>query len=413
MQTATKNNSFYAYLLFLVWPFLSLISALKNYRMPWAKNIFWVFCTFYGFTFIIDLDSSRDIVRTASEFQRLHGLEISFKDYLIYTERADVFRVFIDYTLSRVTDNPAILTLVYASIFGFFLSRNIWYVMERLEGRILPVTVFLLLCFFLVNPIWNINGFRMWTAAHLFIYGLLPYLCEGKLKGLFYSMAAVLVHFSFLVPVSVLLVYTMLGNRLTAYYFFYVLAFFISEIDLAAFNNFMETYAPEIIQDRTRGYRGEMGVERYREYEPETQWYATWYHPALNYVLMGFLSMFYFTGRKFFNENRNWMNLFCFALLFYAVAYLFSSLPSGGRYLVVGNMISLALVILYIQNRTHEKLMRRYIWAAAPALFLYAVVAIRLGMDSISVTAVMGNPVIALFTAGIDFSLWELINMIR
>ena len=413
MRTATSNSSFYAYLLFLVWPFLSLISALKNYRMPWAKNIFWVFCMFYGYVFVVDFDSGRDIVGYVAEYQRLYGVEVSVAEYIQRSERADFLRGLIAVLLSRFTDNPAMLTLVYAAIFGFFLSRNIWYVLERLEGRILPVTMFLLLCFFLVNPIWQINGFRMWTAAQIFIYGLLPYLCEGKLKGLFYSMAAVLVHFSFLVPVAVLLIYSMFGNRLTAYYGFYISAFFISEIDLAVLNNFIETYTPELIQDRTRGYRGETTVEQYREGDADRAWYARLHGPALNYVVMGFLSLFFFTGRKFFEENRYWMNLFCFSLLFYGVAYLFSSLPSGGRYLVVANMASLALIILYIQNRTHEKLMRWYIWAAAPALFVYAIVAIRLGMDSISVTAVMGNPVIALFTAGIDFSLWELINMIR
>lgn len=412
MQTVQNKNSFYAYLLFLVWPFLALISALKNYRMPWAKNIFWVFCIFYGFLFVVDYNSGRDIVGYVAEFQRLHGAEISVVQYIQDTERADVLRGMIAVVLSRFTDNPAMLTMVYAAIFGFFLSRNIWYIMDRLEGKLQPITIFLILIFFLVNPIWQINGFRMWTAAQIFLYGLLPYLCEGKVKGLFYAVGAVLVHFSFIVPVGVLLVYMLLGNRLTAYYVFYIATFFISEIDLTAFNNFMEAYMPELIQDRTRGYRGEASVEQYRTEESENVWYARWYSPALSYAVMGFLTIFFFTGRKFFDKHKNWMNLFCFVLLFFGVAYLFSSLPSGGRFMTVGNMAALALIILYIQNRPQEKLMRRYIWLAAPALFLYITVTIRLGLDSISATSILGNPIIAVFTAGDDFSLWELLRMI-
>lgn len=410
MYKETEKSSFYAYLLFLIWPFLALISALKNFRMPWAKNIFWVFCMFYGYLFIVDFDAGRDIVRVVSEFQRLHETEISFIEYLKYTGRADILRVFIDYTLSRFTGNYSIQTLVFAAIFGFFLSRNIWYIMERLRGQLLPITIFLLLIFFLVNPIWRINGFRMWTAAHIFIYGLLPYLCEGKRKGIFIAMCSCFVHFSFLVPFGVLLVYTMLGNRLTVYYGFYIAAFFVSEIELSVFNDIIETYMPDIIQDRTSGYRGESGVERHREDVSENVWYARWYQPALNIVVMGFLTMLFFTGRKFFNDHRNWMNLFCFALLFYGVAYLFSSIPSGGRYLVIGNMAALSLIILYVQNRPQENFMRWYVWAAAPALFLYIVVAVRLGMNSISVTSVFGNPIIAIFAVGNDYSLWELIR---
>ena len=38
----------------------------------------------------------------------------------------------------------------------------------------------LIFALILVIPIWFINSFRMWTAFHVFIFGLLPYIFENK-----------------------------------------------------------------------------------------------------------------------------------------------------------------------------------------------------------------------------------------
>jgi hypothetical protein len=127
---------------------------------------------------------------------------------------------------------------------------------------------------------------------------------------------------------------------------------------------------------------------------------------------MGFLVILFLRGRTFFEKNRRWLNLFCFTLLFYSVANLFSSIPSGGRYLSIANLLALAIITLYIQNRDQEIVMERFIWAATPALLLYIVVAFRMGLYSMSATAVLGNPVTAAFFMGEHISLNDVIKMI-
>src|SRR5699024_605065 len=165
--------------------------------------------------------------------------------------------------------------------------------------------------FFLVIPIWNINGFRMWTAAHIFIYGLLPYLFEDKKKGAFIASLAILVHYSFLVPVGVMFFYMFLGSRLTLYFGFFLATFFISEIDLSVFNTVIENYTPEILQERTADYRGEDNVESFREEDSieARVWYARWYGRALKWSVMGFLVVLFLKGRDFFSKNGGWTRL--------------------------------------------------------------------------------------------------------
>lgn len=417
-QVKTDDKTgFYAAFMFLVWPLLAVVSAFWNYRSSWGKNVLWAFVAFYGFTFAIGAESqSSDIVRYVAEVEYLHTVELSITDaFDYYRQRGDmdILRTFIAVTLSRVTGSQAVLTLVYGIIFGFFFSRNIWYVLSHLKGKIKPITVLLLVCFFLVVPFWNITTFRMWTAAHIFMYGLLPFLFESRKGRAFIASLAILVHFSFLVPVGILFTYMFLGNRMTLYFGFFLATFFISEIDLSMFNNVIENYAPEIIQERTAGYRGEQYVETYREGEGGARvWYASWYGRALKWSVMGFLVVLFLKGREFFTKNRGWLRLFSYTLLFYGVANLFSSLPSGGRFVSVANLCALSVIILYVQNREHEVVMKRFIIAALPALLLFVIVSIRMSLYSLSATSVLGNPFIALFLSGEHISLNDVLKMV-
>ena len=281
--------------------------------------------------------------------------------------------------------------------------------MERLKGKLLWLTILLLACFFLENPIWKINGFRMWTATHIFIYGLLPFLCEGKSRYLWVSFLSLTVHFAMLVPVGVLLMYIVGGNRLTLYFGGFLFTMFFAEIDIGAFNDLMEAYAPEILQERTESYRTEgpdaPGVA-VAESGASRRWYAVWYNRALRYSVMGLLiGLCYVAGREHFRNNRYWNNMLCFTLLFYSAANVLSSLQSGGRFFVIANMCALPLLIFYLQNLKQNIVMKRFTWAAMPGLLLFAIVAFRIGLYSMSATAILGNPIVAAFMYGDYISL--------
>ena len=412
-----QKSGFYAAIIFFIWPLLSVILAFKDYKSSWGKNIFWAFVAFYGMSFAIGAESQNsDIVRYVAEVEYLHGMQMSLGDAVDYYRESgevDILRTFIAITVSRFTDNQAILTLIYGLIFGFFYSRNLWYILGRLKGNIRPVTVLLFICFFLVIPMWNITTFRMWTAAHIFIYGALPYLFEKKSRGLIIASLSILVHFSFIIPVAVLYAYSLFGNRLMLYFIFFIATFFVAEINLNVFNNLVESYAPEIVQERTSGYRGEQYVESYREEGDNGKvWYAEWYNRALRWAVVGFLVFIFIRGRTFFAENTLWLRLFSFILLFYGVANLLSSLPSGGRYISIVNMLALALIILYMQNVEEKAVVQTSGFVAAPLLLLFIIVSVRMALYSLSATAVFGNPVISLFFNEGHISLNDFMRMI-
>jgi len=255
----------------------------------------------------------------------------------------------------------------------------------------------------------------MWTAAHIFIYGLLPFLCEGKSRYLFISILSMTVHFAYLVPVGVLLSYILFGNRLTLYFGIFLFTLFFAEINLGAFNSVMEAYAPEALQERTSSYRVE-GPDRpgvaVASQGGGKRWYASWYNRALRYSVMTLMIGLFVTGRDFFTKHKYWMNLFCFSLCMYTAANLLSSLPSGSRFFTIANLSALPLIIMYIQNVPREKVMKRFIIVVSPGLLLFALVAFRIGLYSMSATAILGNPVVAYFMMGQFMSMNDFLRML-
>lgn len=403
MATGSEKKGYFAFILFLIWPFLAAASAISNFRKPWAKNIVWAFVAFYGFTFAIGAESvDSDINSYLNQLQTLHQYDFTISTAVQYyqdSSEIDLVRNTIAILLSRFTDSQSVLTLVYGIIFGFFFSRNLFYVLEKLEGKLSWLTVLLIVCFFFIVPIWQINGFRFWTAAHVFLYGLLPYLFEGKKSGLLISITSVLFHFAYLLPVLLLLVVALAGNWLTFYFLFFVTTFFVAEIDLAVINNVIENYTPEAFQDRTVYYRSEddMGVETVVGEEGSRRWYAVWYTRALNYSVVTLLIGMYITGKNYFREKQEWMNLFCYVLLFFGVANMLGSISSSGRFVMLAIFFALPLIILYLQNVTQEKVMKRFTLVVTPAFLLFIIVSLRIGLYSMSATSILGNPIVAAF----------------
>lgn len=414
---ARKSEGGYAWLLFFVWPFLAAVSAFRNYRKPWAKNIFWAFCAFYGATLAIGVESEgMDIVGYVSTYQEMHERTMTTEEVINYFKQSgeiDVLRVTISYVLSRFTGSQAALTLTYGLIFGFFLSRNIWFLLNRLEGKIAPMVTLLLICFFLVNPIWNINGFRMWTAAHIFLYGMLPWLIDGNWKKLWVSALSIMVHFSFVLPVGVLIGYIFVGNWMAVYFGFYIVTMFFSELNLETFNAYLEAYAPEILQERTYYYRTEASVENLQDGGGVTyNWYVIWFQRALRWSILGYFVILFIKGRSFFSENKGYASLYSFTLLFYGVANFISLLPSGGRFLTIANLFALATIILFMHNRPRDFLMSKFAYLSIPALILFIVVSVRVGLYSISAASILGNPIVAFFISGENLSLNDVLRMI-
>lgn len=416
IDTSKKNSI----ILFLIWPFFALTYAISNYKAIWAKDIVWFFVIFYGFTFTIHNDINSDVSADANryrdKFVAMSDHEVSFAEITaaFYDDEGkslDVLETIIIFLLSRVTNNPKVLFAVFGLIFGYFYSRNIWYLIDRVGRKIVRENIPILLTFAFIVGFSSINGFRFWTATHMFLYGALPFLFEGKKKYLLVTVLSALMHFSFLLPLAILGIYFLAGNRTLVYFILFVITFFIKELDLTVVGDFLNTNLPDIFLPKVKSYTNTEYAEGLANFSENLNWYIKLYSEALKWSVTTFLVVIFFSGKKFYSRHPNFDNLFNFTLLFYSVANILSLIPSGGRFLNLSNLFATAFIFFYVQYAPRGKAIKRLIPVAIPALALFTIVSIRIAFDTMGFFSVFGNPLMSVFT-DVDITLIELVKSI-
>lgn len=408
------------WLLFLILPIGSLIMAVRNFRAPWAKNLFWAFCVFYGATFAISEETQKsteqvDIVRYLAEVKDLYPQQLSWTDIgklYVKSEDIDIIRLALNVIISRFTDEPKVVLIVYSLIFGFFYSRNIWYVLNRIPGK-MGLDIFLLLCcLFLVNPIWNVNGFRFYTAMHMFIYGALPFVYENKRSSLLLAATSILMHFSYILPMAVLLLFIVVPRNVTVFFAFYVVSIFTSALNITALNQQLEAYAPEKFLERTKNYRSEERVELYREgnlNEQKGVWYAEYYLTSLAWAVRLFFVFVFYRGFKLLDKRSRLKPYYIFCLMMGIIANFMSTIPSGTRYMTLFMFFAIGFLLIFFQSQG-KKLKQHSVYAVASlSTLLFIVVSFRVGVYSTSINTVVGN-VISAFLVDYNISLNDLIK---
>lgn len=410
MYTKQNENKIYTYLLFLVWPFLSIFFALREYRQNWAKNVLWLFVAFFGYTFVISNDSM-DANRYRDQFiektETVHGTVFEKNMYAEDAQAVDLLKPFLDSVVSTFTDNYRILFMFYGLIFGYFFSRSLWLLLDQSYYKLTGISILFLILFFVVNPIWNINGFRFWTAAQIFIYGILLYFLEGKKRGLFFVFLTFFVHFSFLLPIGILLAYLLLGNRLSLYFYFFIGSLFVTELNLETVRNNL-SFLPTVYEARVEGYTSEEYKEKITEQVQKVNWYARFKGKALAYPMYIFIIFLFWKGRVLIRQYRGLYSLFSFVLLMYGVANIISYIPSAGRFIALAAGLNIAFIYLFLQSFYDAKF-NNIIKLMMPALLLFIIVTLRIGFNVIGITSVFANPLIALLVEN-DIPLIDLIK---
>jgi hypothetical protein len=408
-----KKNSI---TLFLIWPFFALWFALRNYRSIWAKDIIWFFVIFHGLTLTVHNvgEESNDANRYRNKFTDMAAQEISLENitslfYDVESQQLDIVEPLLIFAVSRLTDNYHILFGVFGLFFGFFYSRNIWFLLDRggsvLKKGNLPV----ILTFAFIIGYWQISGFRFWTAAHVFIYGMLHYLVEGNKKKIGFVLLAALIHFSFFAPAVIVAIYVALGNRTKLYFALFLITFFVSELNVTQVGEILSANLPEIFLPRVTSYTNEAYVEKLSDSTIALNWYVKVYNDALKWSVVAFLVFIYFFSQQFVNKYKGLSSLFCFALLFYSFANLFSQIPSGGRFLNITNMFGMACIFFLLQYAPRGKGLQRLVRFAVPALALFCIVSMRIGLDTMGFFSVFGNPILSLLI-DVDITLIELVK---
>lgn len=314
--------------------------------------------------------------------------------YTPETGELDIVQSLLIFLVSRFSSDHRILYAIFGLFFGFFYSRNVWLLIAKTGKADNVFTGLILIGYIIAVTIWDINGFRFYTAVHVFLYGLLPYFLLNETKKLWASVFAILIHWSFILPFIVFLLYILLKNRPRVYFAFFVVSTFITILEFQEIRVLFETYAPAIIQESRSGYLNESYREGVTENFMATNWYIRGHLAGMKWFVFAAVSLLFFKSATRIRQQPELYNLFNFTLLYYSVFNLFTVVPSVVRFITIGNILFLAVIFLSIQllGNPFPKILRL---AGIPALLLFIIVRIRIGSDYTGILLFIGNPIIA------------------
>lgn len=414
MQISNNKNSTTAFILTLLFPFGGLIYSLSHWRESWAKNIFWLACIYLGAVLIFmpegtllgdGADGGRYVLDMLQMRQSSTTLQDIFARYLKDPETMDLYFPIVALLVSSFTDNGHVLFAVFAIIFGFFYSRNIWYILEKLPNKKLGNLFILVSLYFLVCPITQINGVRMWTALHVFVYALMPYLLDRDKSKVWLVVLCPFIHFSYLYVSIFAIVYFLLPYKLktkstvfmTMSLVLFVGSMLVNSLNLDAASSMLKEYSPESYEGRISAYANQDYANSTSAVAALDNWYVAGSGNILywsyNILLIALLPCI----KRNFNNNDLLRHLYVFALLMGAFANISALIPGGGRFQILSQMFKVPLILLVAMSIPKGDNFRKYVNVALVFLLIPFVVEMRKLLSFYSITAIFGNFVTVFF----------------
>ena len=410
MQISNNRNSNTAFILTLVFPFGGLIYTLSHWRESWAKNTFWLACIYMGAVFVywpegtilgVGADGGRYALWLI-EMYNDSSLTISkiLSGYQKDGVTMDLYQPLLTYLVSRFTDNGHVLFGVFAFVFGYFYSRNIWYILEKLPDKKLGGLFILVTLYFLICPITQINGVRMWTALHVFVYGMMPYLIERDKSKLWWVLLTPLIHFSYLYAAIFAMAYFLIPSRIKSKmgvllflaYAFFVVSLLVNALNLDAVNGMLAEYSPEAYENKIDTYVNQNYSDTRSEAAALNNWYVAASGNIIHWSYSLLLMFFIICLKRNFKDDAGLTRLYVFTLLIGGFANLMALIPGGGRFQLLSQMFTVPLLLLVVMNMSNKELFRKMVNIALIFLLIPLVFQIRQEIfDYFSITLLFGN----------------------
>lgn len=379
-----KGNNGRLLLLFLFWPFLGFLLALRDFQNRFNQKIILFFCVLFGLLFYIN--PLQDGQRRADNLKEAYTqpFEMAFNSFdNLYKESLDFIEPLIIFFVSRFTDFYGVLFGVYAFIFGGLMI----YYLNRVHQHYLKfpninALIFIILLIF-VNPINEINGFRMWTAAWIFSVGVINYLHEAKWRHILFASVAMFLHFSFAPLIVFLLIYKLLGNRTLLFAILAIITFFIAELNIKQVQTIAEHISPAT-GSKINAYTDERYIEKVANLKNQSAWFVTLNQKGILYYTVALLVIIYVRTRGVF-KNRVTDNFYSFTLLLLSFANISALLPSGGRFYTIFNIFAFTTGLLYYVYEVKKEKIELINWIGLPIVFLFVIFTFRLFTDPASI----------------------------
>ncbi|MDW7761973.1 MAG: EpsG family protein [Acidobacteriota bacterium] len=368
-------------LLFVFWPFLALITALRDFRTKESKIVIYFFLILFGATYYLgnpDFDSFHLYEKfDMTSRQSFSEWRVENIDNIIDTA-PDIVQPILLFVLSRIDSSPAFLFGTFAAIFGgvFLISINILASKYSLESNINAKIYFTFFLF--INPIFNINGFRFWTAAWIFFIGAYFVVVNRDKKHLILALSSILFHASFVVPNIILVAYVTFGNKDKIYNILFSLSLAIPEIFRSQLSVVEKYMLPRMVE-KYFTYTNPLFIERTYELQENLKWFMKVQRYGLYYFAIFMLFYLKYIHKKNQKISIN-NNLFSFSILFISIINFMSWVPVMGRFRTLFYLFAFTFMISVLSEYKSKKIHPTTSLGLVPMSFA-VIIALRVGSE--------------------------------
>lgn len=420
------KNAKYVLWLSLIFPFLGFIYSMVRLDRRSYHKVILFFAFWFGYTVFL---YSGDVVSYYDDFEKVvayswsdywYLLQHLFDEYkgiqldvIVYNSKPDVYALTLSFLVSRFTENPrwffALVSVVYTGLFLLFIGEvlKLVKIKRSIEWKILFAFLLLIVPFYV-----GVTGVRFWTALFFFLYFLLRFLNTRKQVNLFYILGAVLIHYTFVVPVLILYLYRVLGvNRAMAHVFVFASLVFFGLSSATSTLDFLNETISVLDDSRVKtsaaSYTNVEVLEGRKTVMAEANWYVRWKELAVTYSMLILFLLEYFSILKIRTDNflRSWYFLY---VLFFCVTLLSFKLGSLGRFSYIFYILTIFRLLYSCSISDITPKLKLISFLLLPTLILHVLVTFRAGFYFVDPLLLVGNPAVFLMESS-DISLSQLL----
>ena len=375
----SKRNEIYSYGLMLIYPFFSLLVALRYWKVNYAKNIFIGVIVFIGMTALPEGDLERYQAmyyeNSSQSFESLLQNLISIKEGKFYIGlSSSIIGLAFDY-------HNIYFGFLYF-IFGYFLVNFVFLVYEKNQNlKKSKFRLFLFLTFALFFSIRNSINLAFYTGAIFIIYWTTKAIFNSNTKYLIPIFLAPLFHFSLAMVFIPIALFLVLKSKTYVCVLLTLISFAIPQSAVTSvLGNFANDNENTLVESKYKNYASEKGMESLNQRYSEGAINSNFKLRLLDniktiifdYLINIGLIIIFFSLEKF-KKNKLQLNLYNLILLLFAMSNIMLNISNGNRFQIFYITLTIVFFLSFYQNKTKSKVVKVYYALVFPILFIFGI----------------------------------------
>lgn len=377
--TISKRNKIISFGLLLISPLFSLVLALRNWKVNYAKNIFIGVIVFIGMTALPEGDLER--YQEIYYYNLTQSFEVLWHD-LISLKEGKFYISFFSYIFGLFFNHHNVYFGFLYFIFGYYLVNFVYFIYDNIKYlKKSKFGLFLFVSFALFFSIRNSLNLAFYTGAIYILYWLTKTLLKRNIKHLTPIFLAPLFHIALVLVFIPSGFYLILKSKT---YLCILLALFSYAIPQVVVTNVLGSLAEDnentLVESKYKSYASEKGMDYLNERYSKSASQANFKLSLLNNIqtfifdyLINFGLLIIFFFYKKFKNNELQVYMYNLILLLFAMSNIMLNISNGGRFQIFHLTLSIVFFLLFYQNLIKNKVIKIYYFIIFPIIFIFGI----------------------------------------